>query len=531
MRYSAAVVVIGGGATGVGVLRDLAMRGYSAILVERGDLASGTTGRFHGLLHSGARYVVSDPQTAKECAGENSVLARIHEDAVELTGGYFVSLPQDDPSYAERFTAGAAACQVPVTEIDTDECLRAEPRLNPAITRAFSTCDQAIDGWAMVTGTACSAIEYGAKVLTYHQVQAIQRVHGQVVAVVCRDLKSDAQVEIECNFVINAAGVWAAQVAELAGISDIGVVAGRGIMIAMAHRLVHSVISRCRYPSDGDLLVPAHTVTIIGTTDKSTANLDRLEIPAGEVQEMLDAGEALVPGFRQTRALRAWAGGRPLVQDHNLADADTRGLSRSMIVINHKERDHLSGMITVIGGKLSTYRLMAAQAVDLMCAQLGESRLCRTDQEAVPATRQRQNARLDERFATREQQAVTERGFDDQLICECELVTKGMLQQVLIANPTASFDDVRRLLRLGMGPCQGGFCALRAAGIAAELAQGETGAANVRLAQFIANRWGGQQPILYGDQLRQVVLDMQLQHGILNIPQLGGNGISPNQET
>ena len=71
------VVVIGGGATGAGVLRDLAMRGLRAILVERGDFASGTSGRYHGLLHSGARYVVKDPIAAQECAVENDVLRKI----------------------------------------------------------------------------------------------------------------------------------------------------------------------------------------------------------------------------------------------------------------------------------------------------------------------------------------------------------------------------------------------------------------------------------------------------------------------
>ena len=90
------VVIIGGGATGVGVLRDAAMRGLKAILVERVDLAQGTTGRYHGLLHSGGRYVVSDPESATECAEENAILKRIHPDAVEATGGLFVSVSGDD---------------------------------------------------------------------------------------------------------------------------------------------------------------------------------------------------------------------------------------------------------------------------------------------------------------------------------------------------------------------------------------------------------------------------------------------------
>ena len=87
------VLVIGGGMTGAGVLRDLAMRGIRAILVERDDFASGTTGRYHGLLHSGGRYVVKDPVSARDCALENAILRRILPGCIEDTGGYFVVTP------------------------------------------------------------------------------------------------------------------------------------------------------------------------------------------------------------------------------------------------------------------------------------------------------------------------------------------------------------------------------------------------------------------------------------------------------
>lgn len=90
------VLVIGGGATGAGVLRDLALRGIRCALVEKGDLTHGTTGRYHGLLHSGARYVVKDPQSAEECARENEILRKIIPHCIEETGGLFVVIPADD---------------------------------------------------------------------------------------------------------------------------------------------------------------------------------------------------------------------------------------------------------------------------------------------------------------------------------------------------------------------------------------------------------------------------------------------------
>src|SRR5665811_850395 len=98
-RLETEVLVIGGGATGTGVLRDLAMRGFDAALVEQRDLTHGTTGRYHGLLHSGGRYVVKDPDAARECIEENRVLRRIAPASIEDTGGYFVATPDDPDDY------------------------------------------------------------------------------------------------------------------------------------------------------------------------------------------------------------------------------------------------------------------------------------------------------------------------------------------------------------------------------------------------------------------------------------------------
>ena len=102
------VLVIGGGATGAGVAWDAALRGFDVVLVERGDLAEGTSGRFHGLLHSGGRYAVKDPDAAVECIEENVILRRIAADCIEDTGGLFVTTPDDDPAYGDDFLAGCA---------------------------------------------------------------------------------------------------------------------------------------------------------------------------------------------------------------------------------------------------------------------------------------------------------------------------------------------------------------------------------------------------------------------------------------
>lgn len=506
------VVVIGGGATGVGVLRDLVMRGYKAILLERADIGQGTTGRYHGLLHSGGRYVVSDPRSATECAEENEIIANLHPDAVEDTGGLFVVTPEDDPAFGDEFIAGAKNTGVWAEEIDPQEALFLEPRLNPGITRAFKVKDKTVDGWAMLWGAIRSAKKYGGEILTYHEVTKIETQNGQVVAVNAHGRKTGEDVQIGCNFVINAGGPWAGEIAAMAGAHGVDVVPGRGIMIAMNHRLVNRVVNRCIYPSDGDILVPVHTVSIIGTTDVKVDDPDKLEIPRSEVQQMLDAGEVLIPGFRQSRAVHAWAGARPLVKDTRVDASDTRHMSRGMSIVDHQSRDDISGLLTIAGGKLTTYRLMAKNIVDIMCEQMGDHRPCRTAEEIMPGTERGDNYEVTHRLAEREKDR-----FDSQIVCECELMNREMFMDLLNAQPNATFDDLRRQLRLGMGPCQGGFCSMRAAGITQQIGRGDVKEITELMRLFLKNRWIGLWPILYGRQVRQTALDDWIFQGTLDI--------------
>ncbi len=509
------VVVIGGGSTGAGVVRDVAMRGYSTVLLDRADLGQGTTGRFHGLLHSGGRYVVSDPLSATECAQENAILSRIQASAIETTGGYFVTGPDDDPAFADKFLEGAAKTGVPAHEISVAEALRNEPRLNPGILRAIEVQDGSVDGWQLVWGAANSAKAYGAQILTYTTVTGISTVDGKVTAVHARDLKSGEDVTIDCSFVLNCAGPWAGQIAGMAGAEPVDVIPGRGIMIAMNHRLVNRVVNRCIYPADGDILVPVHTVSIIGTTDVKVDDPDNLAIERSEVQQMLDAGEVIIPGFRKARALHAWAGARPLIKDKRVSASDTRHMSRGMAVIDHTERDGIDGMLTIGGGKLTTDRLMAEHIVDAMCDKLGEKRACRTADEAIPGSESGKNYLVTHRLEEREHDRL-----DEQIICECELMSRRMFTDALASQPKGTFDDLRRQLRLGMGPCQGGFCSMRATGIALESDHIDIERATGLLRLFLKNRWIGLWPILYGDQVRQTALDNWIFQGTLDVEHL-----------
>ena len=515
-QLQADVLVIGGGATGAGVAWDAALRGFDVALVERGDLAEGTSGRFHGLLHSGGRYVVKDPVAAEECVVENAILRRVIPDCIEDTGGLFVTTPDDDLAYGDKFLEGCRAAHLPAEEIDVAEALRLEPRLDPAIRRAFTVPDASIDAWKTVWSFARGAAEHGARILTYHRVTGLHRSDGAITGARVRNELTGEELDIEAGFTLNASGAWAAQICHMAGIEDVGVVPGKGIMIAMNHRLVNTVINRCTMPADGDILVPVRTVSIIGTTDIRSADPDEIPVTQEEVDQMLDDGERLVPGFRAARALRVWAGVRPLFQDARAGEvADTRDVSRTHAVVDHRRRDGVDGLLTMSGGKLTTLRLMAQDLVDAMCAQVGTERPCSTAEERPPGNEDGEHYRLGSRLRKRE--AALQ---DEQLICECELIGRGALEEAMRRRGSTNLDDIRRKLRLGMGPCQGGFCIYRATGILHGVERLDAPEAAASLRSFLQERWKGVWPILYGDQLRQARLDDWIFQGLLDVEHL-----------
>jgi glycerol-3-phosphate dehydrogenase len=516
-RLRADVLVIGGGATGAAVAWDAALRGFDVVLVDRADLAVGTSGRFHGLLHSGGRYVVKDRVAAEECVGENAILRRVIPHCIEDTGGLFVTTPDDEPGYADRFLESCRTIGLPAEEIPVAAALRAEPRINPAITRAVTVPDASIDVWKAVWSLAGGAAEHGARILTYHRVIGLHTADGAVTGARVRQEQTGEEVDIEAGFTLNASGAWAAQIVRMAGIEGIGVVPGKGIMIAMNHRLVNTVVNRLGMPADGDILVPVRTISAIGTTDIHVVDPDRIPVTQDEVDRMLDDGDRLVPGLRKARALRVWAGVRPLFQDERSGPvaADTRDVSRTHAVVDHAARDGVRGLLTMSGGKLTTMRLMAQDLVDAMCRQLGTERPSRTEHERPRGAEDGHYLRLGSRLRRREETLQ-----DEQLICECELIGRARLEEAMRNSGTVNLDDIRRRLRLGMGPCQGGFCIYRATGILHAIKRLDGPQASASLLAFLQERWKGVWPILYGDQLRQARLDDWIFQGLLDVEHL-----------
>jgi len=516
------VVVVGGGATGVAVLRDLARRGIGAILVERSDLGTGTSGRWHGLLHSGARYAVRDQESARECIAENQVLRRIAPHTVEDVGGMFVLLPSDDEAYAEKLAVGCEQSGIPFERLSGAEARRREPLLTSDVRMAYAVPDAGIDSWALLRSMARDATEHGARVLPRHPVVGFERRDGRLRTVRVHDLVRGEDVLIACDWVVNAAGAWAGEIGRLAGV-PIHMIPGKGVMVVMALRYVRGVVNALRKPADGDIVVPQHEVAILGTTSMEVASPDDIRVSTADVDKMIDMCAQMIPSIASGRALRAFAGCRPLYKPQPTAadqssgpgpepggDADTREVSRTFTVLDHASRDGLENMLSIVGGKLTTCRQMAEALVDRLADRMGVTTPCTTATEPLPGADHGIH-RLAAPLAR-----VEAEGAYGELLCECELVTRAQVKAAVDAG-IDELEDLRRLLRVGYGPCQGGFCVWRAAAMLGEGPHGAAADPLVSLERFIEERWRGQQPAIWGDQARQLLLNQAIYRGIFDL--------------
>ncbi|MEW6567406.1 MAG: anaerobic glycerol-3-phosphate dehydrogenase subunit GlpA [Chloroflexota bacterium] len=500
---STQLLVVGGGATGLGIAWDACLRGLKVVLVEQGDLGQGTSGRYHGLLHSGGRYVISDPPSARDCATENILLRRIAPHTIEDTGGLFVATPTDPPDFPDRWFAACQTLGVPAQPVDPADALRREPLLDPHLTRAYAVHDAALDSFDLLHSLSSAVRRAGGQVWLRHRLERLIVRQGRVEGAVVSSLSGEERT-IGADIVVNAAGPWSRQVAAMAGL-ELPIALSKGTMVAMAERLVHTVVNRLKPPADGDIIVPVGTVAVLGTTDVPVDRPTDLVIEPWEIDLLLAEGEVLLPDLTCRRALRAWAGVRPLYRPPAAAADEPRTLPRAHTILDHAERDGVEGLVSVIGGKLTTFRLMAQQTLDVVAGHLGIATPCRT--RDTPLEREAgRHFTLPERW--RRLDASSPPTSPPEVYCECELVTRRELETALRSPDAAELDDIRRDLRLGMGPCQAGFCGYRAAALAASLQKVASPVA--WLADFAKERWRGVRPVAWGQSLRQLELDRRL---------------------
>ena len=521
------VIVIGGGVTGAGTARDCSVRGLKTLLVERFDFTAGATGRNHGLLHSGARYAVTDQESATECIKENMTLRTIARHCVEETDGLFITLPEDDLAFQDTFVKSCLKAGIRADVIDPAEAIRLEPSVNRSLIGAVRVPDGAVDPFRLTTANAVDAKLHGAEILTYHEVISFIKDGDRVVGVELRNNHGGEIIKKYADIVINAGGIWGHNIAALAG-ANINMFPAKGALLIFGHRVNNMVINRCRKPADADILVPGDTICLIGTTSSRVPydEIDHMKVTPEEVDILMREGQKLAPSLADTRILRAYAGVRPLVAADN--DPSGRSISRGIVCLDHETRDGIPGFITITGGKLMTYRLMAEWATDLACKKLGRNVKCTTDKVCLPGSEPVKkksekpvfggigDRAAQGRHGTLSSKIDNSNKCDASLVCECEEVSVGEVNYAIKELDTYNLINLRRRTRVGMGTCQGELCACRAAGLLAK-ANGCAKKSAEDLASFMNERWKGMYPVAWGETLCEAQFTSWIYEGVCGL--------------
>jgi glycerol-3-phosphate dehydrogenase len=370
------VLIVGGGGTGGALAHDLALRGLRVTLVERGELTCGTTGRHHGMLHSGGRYAVNDRESAVECIEENMILRRICPGSFELNDGLFVAVEDEDMEYLAPLLDGCDAAGIPAQQLTPGEALALEPSLNPALKAAVRVPDGSMDAMRLPLRFFATAQRNGAAIRSYTEVCSLL-VHDRLVTgAVVRDRVTGQETDIHADLVVNATGPWSEKVAAMAGV-HVPIRPSPGVLLALRGRMCNMVINRMHASGDGDIVVPQRALSIVGTSSWVVEDPEDLSVPADHVERMYAEGAKLIPAVRHARQRAAWSAARPLVGSRGEGDSG-RELSRTFKTFDHKETDGVEGFVTITGGKATTLRGMAELCADVICRKLDIDEPCRT---------------------------------------------------------------------------------------------------------------------------------------------------------
>ncbi len=381
------IVVIGGGGTGIATMYDLCRRGFKVTLIERGELTSGTTGRHHGQLHCGARYAMGDRNIARECMHESEILRKIAPQAIEYNKGLFVAVDDEDMSYREQFIEACLESDIPAQEIPVPQALNYEKALSVKIKAAVVVPDGTIDPWRLVISFAAGALEtQNAQICPYTEVIAINTSDEHIDSISVVDHTNGEQRTIDADLFINAAGPWAGQIAQMAGI-PLQVAPSPGTMLVVKGRMSNMVVSRLHKAGDGDIIVPQRGLTIIGSTQWLSEDPDIVRIHEGDIPFLYESAEAMFPGFSEQKFHTAWAAARPLYGVSQDAE-DVRALSRDFAAIDHEIADKIDNMVSIVGGKATTLRGMGEVATDMVCKKIGVEIPCTTADIVLPSHRE-----------------------------------------------------------------------------------------------------------------------------------------------
>jgi glycerol-3-phosphate dehydrogenase len=389
------LLVIGGGIVGAGIARDAALRGLSVALVEQNDLASGTSSRPTRLIHGGLRYLeLFDFGLVRSDMRERETLLRIAPHLV-FPLAFLLPLYRPTPFYRLKLRIGMFLYDLLSLDkslpkrrrLGRADTLAAEPNLDPdGLSGAWRFYDAQVPFVErLVVENAVDAAAHGAFVLNHARATGYVRdADGRrVVGARVHDQIGGADLEIRARYTVNATGPWLDETVSSLRKQPkplLRLTKGTHLVIPRATEQAHVLFAK----RDGRLffVLPWNGYTMVGTTDTDYAGDPAdAEASADDVEYLRSEAARAFPRASLDRIHFTWAGVRALVRVEGVSEGE---VSRKHALLDHDRADGVPGVLSVIGGKITAYRLIAAEVTDLVAKRIGSRQPSTTAQRLLP---------------------------------------------------------------------------------------------------------------------------------------------------
>ncbi len=539
------LIVVGGGCNGTGIARDAAMRGLKVLLLEKNDFSAGTTGASSGMIHGGPRYMLYEVKTTKlACEDARHILKIARHLCFRIP--FLVPIAQEGKSkWTTRLNAELVETFFeaydrfsplkggkPHTRLSREETFQLEPCLVDDVVGGVTFDEWGIDTARLCVLNALSARDAGAEVKNHTEVIQVLKENDAVVGVRTRHVITGEENEYRCRILFNATGPWLPQFAAMAGI-DIQLRPGKGIHLILDRRITNvAIVSKC---VDGRQIFinPHENNTLIGTTDDDYyGELEDIPVSEDEIEYLLQGMERIYPDIRQSRIISTWRGVRPTLWGQDVYEDE---LSREHEVFDHETRDGLKGFLSMGGGKLASYRVMAEEATDLICKKLNQSGVCKTHEQPLPgAANPPEPKEIAKKFdihpyvarrliarhgdeAAKVLAPTLAKPEEKAIVCTVEPTTAAEIRYAFKHEMAESISDAMRRTRVAQGSCQGTECLLPAIGIMAEERALDADGILAETSRFLEQSWRARKSILSESQLAQEEVLQWIYRGTLKL--------------
>ena len=486
-------IIIGGGAIGACLARDLSLRGLSILLIEKGDLAEAYTGVCRDILLGGATVGLENAELGQICALERDIICKIAPSLLDSCKSYAVAVSEEDIKNMGRTRDFCNTAQIPFEQVNVGEFLEQEPNCNPAIQQVFQTHDVLINPALWIIHNAQDAKTHGATILTYCEVSHLLIEDKTVIGVQYLNNLTHQKVNAYGKFVINATGAWVSSLEKDLELPSIDLQSPNidvTTLLVLQDQPSSNIIWSPGASHLSSLLIPAPNSVILGEKVHPIARdaIAEFKPDYDALEDLFTQGENLIPTIRNFRINRYFS------------------IFRAQSSSLHQEQDPLapytfldyqqygySGFVSVFGGNLTISRYIAEKVADEIVQKMDLTIACQTASSVLwtpdydsPPTRlitQIHSVSADN------SQICACTPDNIHTVCPCYAIEKTHLESVRASLDVQKLEDYSRRTYLGWGDCLGQTCLIRLCNLESQWSEKSHSILLSELSTTLENRW------------------------------------------